>query len=119
MVIGTSNHVELMIGYFTKYGDSGSDILPLANLLKRDVFSLAQELGVPERILNKKPTAGLYEGQTDEQDIGLSYQELDDYFELNKATPVTKKKIDEMVKISEHKRNLPASPLDKNKIMKG
>lgn len=119
LVIGTSNHVEFMIGYFTKYGDSGSDILPLVNLLKKDVITLSKELGVPEQIIAKKPTAGLYQGQTDESEIGMSYNDLDAYFETGKASKKIKEKIEKMIKISEHKRNLPSSPMNKNKIMKG
>ncbi len=119
LVVGTANHVELMIGYFTKYGDSGSDILPLANLLKKDVIKLAEELGVPKKIISKKPTAGLYDGQTDEDEIGISYEDLDAFFETGKTSKEVTTKINQMVKTSEHKRQVPPSPLDKNKIMKG
>ncbi len=119
LVVGTSNYDELMIGYFTKYGDSGSDILPLVNLVKKDIIELAKQMGVPDQIINKKPTAGLYEGQTDEAEIGVSYQELDEYFLNNKATKENKEKIEKLIKVSEHKRNLPASVLEKGKIMKG
>ncbi len=119
LVIGTANYDELMIGYFTKYGDSGSDILPLVNLVKQDVIKLAQEMGVPEQIIHKKPTAGLYEGQTDEAEIGISYHDLDEYFLNKKASEENKEKIERLIKISEHKRSLPASVLPKGKIMKG
>lgn len=78
MVVGTGNKTELYIGYFTKYGDGGADILPIGGLLKRDVRALAQELGIPQPIVDRTPTAGLWPGQTDEGEIGMSYDELDD-----------------------------------------
>jgi NAD+ synthase len=77
IVVGTGNRTELYIGYFTKYGDGGADILPIGGLLKRDVRVLARELGVPPPIVDRPPTAGLWPGQTDEGEIGMSYDELD------------------------------------------
>jgi NAD+ synthase len=77
LVVGTSNRTELMVGYFTKYGDGGADILPLGDLYKTDVCSLAEHLDLPTSILEKKPTAGLWPGQTDEDDLGISYVLLD------------------------------------------
>ena len=77
IVIGTDNRSEVEIGYFTKYGDGGTDILPLGNLLKTEVRELAMELDIPEEIIRRKPSAGLWEGQTDEGELGFSYEELD------------------------------------------
>ncbi len=77
LVVGTGNKSELKVGYFTKYGDGGVDILPLGSLLKTQVRELAHELGIPEEIIVKPPSAGLWEGQTDEGEMGISYGELD------------------------------------------
>jgi NAD+ synthase len=77
LVAGTGNKSELSIGYFTKYGDGAVDILPLGDLLKTEERKLAAELGIPEEIIEKVPTAGLWAGQTDEGEIGMSYEVLD------------------------------------------
>lgn len=77
LVCGTSNRSEIMTGYFTKYGDGAADILPLGGLLKNEVRSLAVELGVPKRIISKPPSAGLWPGQTDEEEMGVTYGEID------------------------------------------
>jgi NAD+ synthetase len=81
LVLGTSNRSEWEIGYFTKYGDGAADLQPLIHLLKRDVIQLARYLQLPLRIIQKPPSAGLWHGQTDESDIGFTYQELDSYLE--------------------------------------
>lgn len=77
LVIGTSNKSELLIGYSTRWGDSAHDINPIGDLYKTQVWEMAQFVGVPERIVKKKPSADLWPGQTDEGEIGLSYQTLD------------------------------------------
>jgi len=77
LVMGTGNKSEIMVGYTTKYGDSGVDLLPLGDLLKTQVRELARELGIPEEIIVKPPSAGLWEGQTDEGEMGITYEELD------------------------------------------
>jgi NAD+ synthase len=77
LVVGSGNKSELSIGYFTKYGDGGVDILPLGGLLKTQVRELARELDIPAKIIEKPPTAGLWTDQTDEKEIGLSYEQLD------------------------------------------
>jgi NAD+ synthase len=77
LVIGTGNRSELAMGYFTKYGDGGVDLLPLGNLLKTKVRELAKELKVPQEIIDRPPSAGLWHGQTDEGEMGISYAELD------------------------------------------
>lgn len=77
LVIGASNKSELMTGYFTKYGDGGVDLLPLGDLYKTQVKQLARFLGIPEKIVEKTPSAGLWPGQTDEEELGLKYEVLD------------------------------------------
>lgn len=77
LVVGTGNKSERSIGYFTKYGDGAVDILPLGDVLKTEIRELAEELGIPEEIIEKAPSAGLWAGQTDEDEIGMSYADLD------------------------------------------
>ncbi|MEM1689299.1 MAG: NAD+ synthase [Candidatus Hadarchaeales archaeon] len=77
LVVGASNKTELRIGYFTKFGDGASDITPIGCLYKTQVREMGRHLGVPESILKKTPTAGLWKGQTDEEEIGLPYDKLD------------------------------------------
>jgi len=77
LVCGTSNKSELLSGYFTKFGDGASDILPIGDLLKTQVRKLAGELKIPQAILEKPPSAGLWPGQTDEGELGVTYDELD------------------------------------------
>lgn len=77
IVVGTSNKSELLLGYTTKYGDSASDFLPIGDVYKSEVRELAERIGVPERFLEKTPRAGLWEGQTDEDELGYSYDVLD------------------------------------------
>jgi NAD+ synthase len=77
LVLGTGNKSELLLGYFTKYGDGGVDLLPLGDLYKTEVRALSSALALPESIRQRAPTAGLWEGQTDEAELGLPYAELD------------------------------------------
>ncbi len=77
LVVGTGNRSELMQGYFTKYGDGAVDILPIGNLYKTQVRQLAAYMGVPKKIIDKTPTAGLWAGQKDEEEMGISYPNLD------------------------------------------
>jgi NAD+ synthase len=77
MVVGTGNRTELLLGYFTKYGDGGVDIEPLGNLYKTQVRGLARYMGIPARIIDKTPTAGLWKGQTDEGELGVQYEAAD------------------------------------------
>lgn len=114
LVAGTDNKTESLIGYFTKYGDGGVDILPITNLYKRDVRELARHLDIPQEIISKKPSAGLWEGQTDEEEMGLSYEELDEILDrLEKNVPLhgfdyeKVEKVKKMIKTSDHKRALP------------
>lgn len=78
LVVGTENKSERLLGYFTRFGDSASDIEPLTNLYKTQVFQLAKYLNIPEEIITKPPTAGLWEGQTDEGEFGFSYKDADE-----------------------------------------
>jgi len=111
LVMGTGNKSELMIGYFTKYGDGGADILPLGNLLKNQVKELAEYLGIPKKIINKPPSAGLWAGQTDEEEIGINYNQLDKYLKEGKLNnKIIEKKIQDKITQSAHKRTTPAKP---------
>lgn len=105
LVLGPSNASEWYVGYSTKYGDSGADIMPIVNILKTDVFEIAKELGVPMEIIEKKPSAGLWKGQTDENEMGFTYEVLDSYIR-GESVPdeETKERIDRMHKNSSHKR---------------
>lgn len=107
LVIGTGNKSELEVGYFTKYGDGGVDILPIGSLVKSEVREVARYLGVPEKIISKPPSAGLWEGQTDEGEMGLTYEALDRYLLEGKGELDIIKKIEEMRRKSDHKRMPP------------
>lgn len=107
LVVGSSNRAELMVGYFTKYGDGGVDIAPIGGLTKGEVVALGRHLGVPDQILNRAPTAGLYPGQTDEGEMGLTYRALDQYLSTDEAPPDVRALIERRVAASEHKRKPP------------
>lgn len=110
LVAGTDNAAELLTGYFTKYGDGGVDILPLAHLTKREVFDWAKYLGVPQSIIDRKPSAGLWEGQTDEDEMGVTYDAIDDYIEGKSVSDEDKVIIERMNRVTEHKRVMPPMP---------
>ena len=123
LVMGTSNKTELLTGYFTKYGDGGSDAMPLGDLYKTQVYRLAEEIGVPGRVIIKKPTAGFYQGQTDEDELGVDYATLDkvlyglelrftsveiaERLGLDSREPL---RIEKMVQKAAHKRSLGMIP---------
>lgn len=113
LVVGTGNKSELMIGYFTKYGDGGSDLLPLGDLYKREVYDLARELGVPQPIIERPPTAGLWPGQTDEEEMGITYDTLEKALasltagDEQGAEETSLGRVRAMVDASAHKRALP------------
>jgi NAD+ synthase len=107
MVVGSSNRSELSIGYFTKYGDGGVDIMPLGSLVKGQVRELARFLDIPQQIIDKPPSAGLWEGQTDEDELGFSYEQLDRYLITGKANAKLKKKTESMIATNSHKHQPP------------
>jgi NAD+ synthase len=123
LVCGTGNKSELLTGYFTKHGDGGVDVQPIGDLYKTQVRQLARFLGVPKALVEKPPSAGLYSGQTDEKEMGLTYEQLDAILrgmELNHehATIARKtglplplvEKVEGMVRRTEHKRRLALVP---------
>ena len=120
LVIGTSNKSELLVGYYTKWGDGASDFLPLGDLYKSQVYTLARSLEVPTEILDRTPTAELWDGQSDEEELGISYDLLDQILEglerqlnfsnISNSTGISMesiKRIDELVKFTIHKRIFP------------
>lgn len=110
LVAGTGNKSELMVGYFTKYGDGGVDVLPLGSLVKTQVRELAKELEMPQEIIDRVPSAGLWEGQTDEGELGITYEELDQTIqlveagELSRCNPKTLEMLRVLYRASDHKR---------------
>ena len=112
LVAGTGNRSELAIGYFTKWGDGGVDLLPLGRLVKSQVRALAQELRVPQEILDRPPSAGLWVGQRDEDEMGFTYAELERYLAEGPmgVAPALAMKIERLVRSSEHKREMPPAP---------
>ena len=123
LVIGTCNRSELMMGYFTKFGDGACDVTPLADMYKTEVRQVAAIIGVPQEIIDKPPSAGLWEGQTDESEMGIRYCDLDailigmenglDDKRISEDTGKDPGKVAEIrrqVGSMEHKRLLPRSP---------
>lgn len=107
LVLGTSNLNEIFIGYFTKYGDGASDILPLANLTKYDIWALSKELNVPQKIIEKKPSAGFSHNQTDEEEIGITYKEMEAFFRGQKVSSKIILRMNNFNKTTQHKREFP------------
>ena len=105
LVVGTDNADERYVGYFTKYGDGACDILPIAHLVKAEVVEAAKLLGVRTALAERIPTASLYQGQTDEKEMGVTYQELDAYILGGKINKASAERIEYLRRISEHKRN--------------
>jgi NAD+ synthase len=112
LVAGTGNRAELTIGYFTKYGDGGVDVLPIGHLLKSDVRAFARELDVPQPIIDKAPSAGLWLGQTDEEEMGFTYAELERYLTggPDSVAPALALRLERMIRATEHKRELAPTP---------
>ena len=123
LVCGTSNKTELLTGYYTKYGDGGSDLMPIGDLYKTQVYQLARYLEIPEEIIKKPPTAGLWKGQTDEEELGIKYEKLDIILygierqmskkRISEMAGVEESEVEriyEMVSRAEHKRRLPPVP---------
>jgi NAD+ synthase len=112
LVAGTGNRSELAIGYFTKYGDGGVDLLPLGHLVKSEVRALARELQIPPAIIERTPSAGLWPGQSDEQEMGFTYADLERYLEEGPqgVSPALAMRIERLARSTEHKRQLPPMP---------
>lgn len=112
LVVGTDNAAEIHTGYFTKHGDGGVDLVPLANITKREVYEWAKALGVHEDVINKAPSAGLWEGQTDEIEMGTTYDMIDSVVEgrLDEVPEKDQEIIARLHRISEHKRHTAAAP---------
>lgn len=110
IVLGTDNAAEWLTGYFTKFGDGAADVLPLAGLRKEQVFELGRYLGVPQSVLEKKPSAGLWAGQTDEAEMGVTYAEIDAYLRGETVNPQALQQIRFWHNRSHHKRMLPPKP---------
>lgn len=123
LVVGTMNRSEYMMGYFTKFGEGASDLFPIVDLYKTQVWQAAEMIGVPREIIEKVPTAGLWEGQTDEGEMGIAYNDLDIVLngittgqsddEIAKDVKAGAAKVSEIrgrVKGMGHKRNAPYRP---------
>ncbi|MEW5760546.1 MAG: NAD(+) synthase, partial [Candidatus Thermoplasmatota archaeon] len=123
IVVGTGNKTELLCGYFTKFGDGGADILPIGDLYKTQVREMARFLEIPEKIINKVPSAGLWKGQTDEDELGIKYEKLDkilygielglDKNEISNKVELPIKEVERimnMVELTKHKRKFPLIP---------
>ncbi|MFG6117065.1 NAD(+) synthase [Halobacillus sp. MO56] len=110
LVVGTDNAPEHYTGYFTKYGDGGVDLVPLIHMTKGEVREMARYLGVPSQVVEKKPSAELWEGQTDEEEMGVSYDTIDAYLKGEQVAEKDKEIIEALHKKSAHKRIMPAEP---------
>ena len=101
LVAGTGNRSELAIGYFTKHGDGGCDLLPIGHLLKSEVRALARELNVPSAIIERTPSAGLWLGQSDEEEMGFTYAELERYLDEGPqgVSPALAMKIERLIRV--------------------
>jgi NAD+ synthase len=112
LVVGTGNRSEIAIGYFTKHGDGAADLLPIGHLVKSEVRALARELHVPSAIIERTPSAGLWMGQSDEEEMGFTYAELERYLDEGPqaVSPALAMRIERLTRSSEHKRNLPPIP---------
>jgi NAD+ synthase len=128
LVCGTSNRSEYLLGYCTKFGDNAADIQPILHLFKTEVYEMAQELSIPEPILKKAPSAGLWAGQSDEGEIGLTYAAIDaalQALEKNRwqAATATEERVLALVARSAHKRmpapSLSAEPTRQERIAPG
>ncbi len=104
LVIGTDNKDERYTGYFTKYGDGGVDLLPIVHLVKSEVVEACKMYGISDRLAERTPSAGLFEGQTDEKEMGVTYKDLDKYLLGGDIDESSKARIEHLHRISEHKR---------------
>lgn len=111
LVMGTDNADERYVGYYTKHGDGACDVLPIAHLVKSEVVEASKILGIRHSLAERVPTAGLYEGQTDEKEMGVSYKDLDAFLLGKKIKAEPKKRIAYLHKISAHKRKKIPTPV--------
>lgn len=107
LVVGTDNKSEMVMGYFTKYGDGGYDINPIGDLTVKEVIELGDYLGLPYEIVHKAPSAGLWEGQTDEDEMGVSYSHIDEYVKTGKTEDKAQIIIEKTYNKTKHKREMP------------
>lgn len=107
MVLGTSNKSEICIGYSTKHGDNAVDLQVLGDLTKKEVYEIARYLKIPQIIIDKIPSGGLWEGQTDEGEMGFTYDELDRYLSGERQGIPNIERIDSMIRAGVHKRKMP------------
>ena len=112
LVLGTDNMDERYVGYFTKYGDGAADLLPIVYLTKREVRKAAELYGLSSVLANRVPSAGLFEGQTDETEMGVTYEDLDNFLIGKEVNPIAKERIEYLHKISEHKRKDIPTPIE-------
>ena len=104
LVAGTGNRSEAYVGYFTKWGDGAHDFNPISDLTVTEIYEFLRWLNAPVCIIEKAPSAGLFDGQTDEQEMGITYKELDAYLFGKKVSDTAKQTIQRMHDKSEHKR---------------
>ena len=112
LVLGTDNMDERYVGYFTKYGDGAADLLPIVYLTKDEVRKAAELYGLSSILANRVPSAGLFEGQTDETEMGVTYEDLDNFLLGKEVNPEAKDRIEYLHKISEHKRKDIPTPIE-------
>lgn len=123
LVIGTGNKTEILLGYFTKYGDGGVDLEPIGGLYKTEVWELSRRFGIPDSLITKKPSAGLWAGQTDEAELGISYVKVDQVLKMLEQnedpeiilstlgiSPEQLNSVISRIERSEHKRKTPPQP---------
>lgn len=110
LTVGTTNAAERVVGYYTKFGDNACDVALLCNLTKSQIYYLAGQYNVPKDIIARKPSAGLYEGQTDEADLELTYNEIDHYLSFAYIDPLKETKINTKFLRNKHKLNAPIKP---------
>ncbi|MDO4551365.1 MAG: NAD(+) synthase [Planctomycetia bacterium] len=103
LVVGTGNRSEKTMGYFTKWGDGACDFNPIGDLTVTEIYEFLEFLGAPREIIEKAPSAGLFDGQTDESEMGITYAEIDEYLLWNKGTPENKEKIEKAKNMAAHK----------------
>ncbi|MGW9627939.1 ammonia-dependent NAD(+) synthetase [Microbacterium sp. NPDC055521] len=115
LVIGTDHAAEAVTGFYTKFGDGAADLLPLSGLTKRQGRAMLKQLGAPKHLYMKVPTADLLDGmpgRPDEDELGLTYEQIDDYLEGREVNPGVAAIIEEKYRASRHKRHLPVTPAD-------